>query len=82
MTVIFSPSARKQLNKLPLKQGLKVTRKLSVLENNSFSGKVLTGDLKGFFSLRAWPYRIVYRIYKDRKIILITAVEHRQGVYK
>lgn len=82
MKVIISPKAGRQLHKLPTSAGLKITRKFRELEGSPFTGKLLTGKLKRFYSFRAWPYRIIYQIFKDRKIILIDAIEHRQGVYK
>lgn len=82
MKTILSPKAGKQLLKLSPSDGLKVTKKLRALEGNPFAGKPLTGKLKGFYTLRAWPYRVVYQIFKERKIALIDTIEHRQGVYK
>lgn len=82
MKVIFSPRATRQLDRLPANEGFKIIKKLKDLETTPFTGKLLTGKLKGLYSLRAWPYRIVYEIFKDRKIVLIDTIEHRQGVYK
>lgn len=82
MNVIISPKAGKQLQKLRTNEAMKITRKLRELESTSFAGKLLTGKLKNHYSLRAWPYRIVYQIFKDRGVILIDTIEHRQGVYK
>lgn len=82
MKIILSPKAQKQLLRLPTLEGLKVVKKLHSLDEKPFSGKPLSGDLKGLYSLRAWPYRIVYQIFKDRGIVLVNTVEHRQGAYK
>ena len=82
MTVIFSLQAKKQLDRLQAHQALKVTRQLRLLISNPFIGKLLGGNLKDFRSLRAWPYRIVYRVDKQKKLVLIHTIEHRQGVYK
>ena len=82
MNVVISPKASKQLNKLPAKEGLKIIRKLRALESIPFVGKRLAGKLQGLYTLRAWPYRIIYRILKEQKIILVETIEHRQGVYK
>ena len=82
MKIIFSPKAGKRLLRLPVNQGLKITQKIRVLDKNPFAGKSLAGKLKGFYSLRSWPYRIIYQIFKDRGVLLIDTIEHRQGVYK
>lgn len=82
MIVLLSPKADKQLNKLPGRENAKIIRKLHELERQPFIGKLLTGELKGTYSLRAWPYRIIYEIIKDRRVVFVDAIEHRQGVYK
>lgn len=82
MKVVISPKADKQLRKLSAREGLKIIRKLRELETTPFSGKLLSGKLNRFYALRAWPYRIVYQIFKDRNVVLVDTIEHRQGVYK
>ena len=82
MKVIISPKANKQLHKLPVREGLKIIRKLRALETTPFVGKPLSGTLRGMYTLRAWPYRIVYRVMKEKNIIFVETIEHRQGVYK
>ena len=47
-----------------------------------FQGKKLKGELRGQYSIRVWPYRIIYQIYKKELIITIIDVGHRQGVYR
>ncbi len=82
MKTSLSAKARKQLYTLPPPEGLKVGKKLQELGVNPFAGKLLTGKFKGFYSLRAWPYRILYEIDKSQQVITIRVIEHRQGVYK
>ncbi len=82
MKIILSAKARRQLHTLPASEGLKVGRKLLELDNNPFAGKPLTGKFKSFHSLRAWPYRIIYQVDKNNKVVTIRTIEHRQGVYK
>jgi len=52
------------------------------LRTDPLLGKPLTGEFKGQYSVRAWPYRVIYQILKQEKIILITTIQHRQGAYK
>jgi len=82
MRVVITPNATKQYKHLPISEQVKVKRKLSLLEQNPFEGKKLTGNLSEVRSLRAWPYRILYYIdSKEQKVFIIT-IAHRQGVYK
>lgn len=80
MKVEFTSTAQKEWKKLPLITRKKVSKKLPFLGLNPFAGKKLRGELEDFYSLRIWPYRILYTI--ENKIILIHAIEHRQSVYK
>ena len=80
MKIEFTTTAFKQLSKLPKSEAKKVDRKLHQLEQDSFAAKKLEGKLKEKYVIRAWPYRIVYFI--ENQTIVISAIEHRQGVYK
>ena len=80
--VILSPRARKQLGKLGEKDQKKIWDALHQLSKSPFMGKKLQGDMIGRYTLRVWPYRIIYTI--DKKVVTVTvlAIGHRQGIYK
>lgn len=80
MQLEYKPHAVKQLNKLPLSEKKKVIRKLELLATDSLVGKALKGELAGLYSLRAWPYRIIYEITSTS--LVIYSVSHRQRAYK
>ena len=80
MKIELTTTAFKQLSKLPKSEAKKVDRKLHQLKQDSFTAKKLEGKLKEKYSIRAWPYRIVYFI--ENQTIVISAIEHRQSVYK
>lgn len=80
MTVHLTSQAQKDLHKISNKEQQKIVKKLRLLEQDSTSGKRLTGKLKGVSSLRAWPYRIIYEIIKDD--VWVTHIMHRKDVYK
>ncbi|MBU4210447.1 type II toxin-antitoxin system RelE/ParE family toxin [Patescibacteria group bacterium] len=80
MKLEFSPTAQKQLKKLPKHQIKKIIKKINLLEKDPNYGKKLQGELKNKFSLRAWPYRIVYKI--NNQILYIVVIQHRQSAYK
>lgn len=80
MKVSLRPVVEKQFRKLPPPEKKKVMRKLLLLKNDRAVGKPLQGEHAGSFSLRAWPYRIIYTI--ENSGIVIYSIAHRQGVYK
>lgn len=82
MNVILSKNARKDYEHLPKPDQAKVRKKLSVLEQNPYVGKKLTGELGGIRSLRAWPYRIFYEVSERENRVEVHKIKHRQGAYK
>jgi mRNA-degrading endonuclease RelE of RelBE toxin-antitoxin system len=79
--VFYSPSAEKQIRILPKTEQRKILRKIELLATNPLAGKPLMGELKSYFSLRAWPYRVIYTFSKTNGIT-IHSVAHRQNAYK
>lgn len=82
MQLVLSKNAEREYKKIPQREQKKVKKKLASLESNPHSGKKLGGELAAFHSVRAWPYRIIYRIDKERNIIYVEKIQHRQGAYK
>ena len=78
--IIITDKAIKDLRKIPRREQKKIKKKLFLLKENIFSGKKLAKDLKNYYSLRAWPYRIIYEIIKGD--VWVVKVQHRQGVYR
>jgi len=54
---------------------------LAVLAENPHAGKKLKGEYKDFYSIRAWPYRVIYYIHKKEVLIIVVRISHRQGAY-
>ena len=73
----IKPKARKNLDKIPANYRSRIVAKLSEITINPFSGKALSGDRKGQYSIRIWPYRIIYIIRKQELIIVVVEVDHR-----
>jgi len=44
-------------------------------------GKKLEGELKKMRSIRIWPYRIIYQVFRKKITILIVSITHRQSAY-
>lgn len=80
--IIVERDARKELRKIPEDYRVRIDTTIKSLADNPFAGKPLRGEYKGYFTLRVWPYRIIYRVEKDRVLIYVVAIGCRQGVYK
>ena len=73
----IEPKARKNLDKIPKPHRTRILQTLRDIRENPFSGKALSGDRKGEYSVRIWPYRIIYIIKKHELIIIVVEVDHR-----
>lgn len=82
MRVILSKLADKQYRTLHTPEQAKVKRKLASLAEQPHVGKKLSGDITAFRVLRAWPYRIIYFVNKDKQRIEVRSIEHRGSAYK
>jgi len=78
----FAPVAKKELNRISQKDYQKILFALAVIKNDPFTGKKLRGKLKNSYSYRVWPYRIIYKIYKNKSLTIIIRIAHRQRAYK
>lgn len=82
MKVFLTSDTQKQYDKLGKKDKNKINKKLILLAISPFSGKKLSGEFEGSYTLRAWPYRIIYSIFLVRHEVWIESILHRQGAYK
>lgn len=78
--VYFLPQSEKEFDRLPKKAKTKVEKIITQIGKNPLLGKKLGGKLKGLYSARAWPYRIIYKV--ERSTIIIIRILHRQRAYK
>jgi mRNA interferase RelE/StbE len=60
----------------------RLSRALDDLARNPFEGKPLKGELKGRFSYRVGPYRIIYLIRRRELLVLIIDIGHRRNIYR
>ena len=83
MEVILQPSAKKELDRLSGKLGLRIALAIKNLQKEPFPvhSKKLQG-WNGHYRLRVGDYRVVYFWDKENKNILITKIKHRREVYK
>ncbi len=76
--VIVLKHAEKERLKLSLKDQERVLEVLISLETNPFQGKKLHGDYDGAWSLRVWPYRIIYTVQKAIVTVTVVKIGHRK----
>ena len=84
MKVIFSDKAKKFFLKLdtPIqKQIQKFILKLEGMSDPRASGKMLVGNLLGFWRYRVGDYRLLCRIVDKELVITVVEVGHRKEVY-
>ena len=80
--VILRKKVQKNLKRIDRRYRERILVALVELGRNPYLGKPLKGDLKGKFSLRVWPYRIIYQVYEKKLVVYIISIAHRQGAYK
>jgi mRNA interferase RelE/StbE len=80
--VVLERAAKKQAKKVPKQYKDKIEAAIAYLAHDPFVGKKLKGDYRGKYSLRIWPYRIIYSVNKKKITVYVLALGHRQGVYK
>lgn len=74
-------SAKKELDKFPRQDKARILILLVKLVKNPYIGKKLEGKLKDFYSIRLWPYRIIYKIFKKELLVIVIKIGHRKKVY-
>ena len=79
--VIVPKRVQKKLKNIDKRYYKRVLSALIQLGINPFIGKKLKGEYKNQWSLRVWPYRIIYGIVENQLVILIIQISHRQGTY-
>jgi mRNA interferase RelE/StbE len=57
-----------------------IERKLTVDPENF--GKPLRYSLKGYRRLRVGDYRVVYKVDKDKVIVIVVDIDHRKDIYE
>lgn len=78
--LLIEAKAKKELANIPTKDRERIDKTLRNLTEDPYSGKKLVGQLAGKYSVRVWPYRIVYEIYKEEKNCQIGALIRGENV--
>jgi len=77
----LTEQAVKDLKELPVVDTLRLKKKLVYFSVEAVQGKKLSGKLRGFYSLRVWPYRIIY-FFQNKNEVWIVHIKHRKDAYK
>jgi mRNA interferase RelE/StbE len=81
--VVVMPPARRQFDRLPISVAAAVLETLQAIsENPKRLGKRLTLEHEGRFSARRGPYRIIYELIDDGRLVRVIAIGHRRNVYR
>jgi mRNA interferase RelE/StbE len=77
------PPARREFDRLPISVAAAVLETLdATAENPKRLGKPLMLEHEGRFSARRGPYRIIYELEEDARLVRIVAIGHRRDVYR
>jgi len=80
MEIIFSDEFKKEYKKIKDKQlRLRIIKQIKKLTEKPETGKPLRYNLKNHRSIKIPPFRIIYRLEKER--IIINCFDHRKDVY-
>jgi len=77
-------AATRELAGLDKLIGRRIVERINWLAANldNLKPEPLTGDLSGFYKLRAGDYRILYEILQDERSIVVHKIGHRREVYR
>jgi len=81
--VTLMAPARRQFEKLPVAVASAVLETLdAIAENPRRLGKRLVLEHEGHWSARRGPYRIIYELLEEERIVRVLAIGHRRDVYR
>ncbi|APH38526.1 type II toxin-antitoxin system RelE family toxin [Methanohalophilus halophilus] len=82
-TILYSPAARKDLQKLPVDMAKRVVAGIKeIKENPKVHIKKLKGSPKSpLYSLRIGEYRVILSIDGDQLIVFVIETGHRRNIY-
>ena len=75
------PKAAKQLANIPSPYKERIIAVLASIVLNPYMGKKLKGEYDGSYSVKVWPYRVIYDVCKHQLLVVVIKVKHRGGVY-
>lgn len=81
--IVLKPSVEKALASLPRRALKRIDARILSLAEDPYpaAAKLLRGE-EGIRRIRVGDYRILYRVEKDRLVVLVVRVGHRREVYR
>jgi mRNA interferase RelE/StbE len=80
--VVMAP-ARREFDRLPIAVAAAVLETLgAIAENPRRLGKPLMLEHEGRYSARRGPYRVIYELDEDERLVRVIAIGHRRDVYR
>lgn len=80
--VLIPHYVQKKLQKIPRTWQVRIIKKLEYLAIDPYQGKKLQGEHEGKYSVRIWPYRVLYSIDSGMLIIQVLDLGHRKDIYR
>jgi mRNA interferase RelE/StbE len=82
--VRLAPPARRDLDRVPPRIVSAIIEFLygDLSRQPRRVGKPLERELEGYWSARRGPYRVLYRIDDDVRVVLVIRIDHRADVYR
>jgi mRNA interferase RelE/StbE len=75
--------ARRQLDRLPISVAAAVLETLdAIAENPKRLGKRLVLEHEGRWSARRGPYRVIYELLEEERLVRVIAIGHRRDIYR
>ncbi|MBC7890732.1 MAG: type II toxin-antitoxin system RelE/ParE family toxin [Sphingobacteriaceae bacterium] len=79
----FLPAAVRDLKKLSVDVQKKLGKKIdSLAANPRPEGCVKLSDSKDLYRIRVGDYRVIYKIYDAKLVVLIVEAGHRREIYR
>jgi mRNA interferase RelE/StbE len=79
----FAPSARRQLEDLPMKIQRRIAAHIDQLAFNPRPrGSIKLEGEDDLYRIRVGKYRVIYGIQDDELIVLVLRIGHRRDVYR
>jgi mRNA interferase RelE/StbE len=77
------PPARREFDRLPIAVAAAALETLdAIAENPRRLGKPLMLEHEGRFSARRGPYRVIYELVEEQRLVRVVAIGHRRDVYR
>jgi mRNA interferase RelE/StbE len=82
-TIEFLPTALRELEALPAKIKVQVTRRIAALtEDPRPAGVKMLQGQHAYYRIRSGDYRVIYMIEENVLVVLVVKVGHRREVYR